>query len=156
MIDLLRTPGKPAILAKLLVERDKPWPALAINGTLLRPGEDFMLPATAKATSIGADWERNSVVVMVEDESFAEVPDGDRPPECVGMLATGNPLAFAVSTLEHAINDDEAYRRTWHATFACAALDEGIDHETAQRIAARCVTALAPRAGRETSADPNG
>lgn len=43
--------------------------------------------------------------------------------------------------VENLINDPE-YLNSWHANIACAALDEGVAYESAQRIASRFLSNL--------------
>lgn len=43
--------------------------------------------------------------------------------------------AFAV--LRNALQVDEHYAQGWHDNLACAAMDEGVDSPTAQKIATR-------------------
>lgn len=45
------------------------------------------------------------------------------------------PIAFA--ELQHAMQYDPEYARGWHDNIACAAIDEGVKREAANRIAAR-------------------
>ncbi len=39
--------------------------------------------------------------------------------------------------VKSAVKSDEGYALTWHCNIAVAAIDEGVDHKTAQKIAAR-------------------
>jgi hypothetical protein len=41
------------------------------------------------------------------------------------------------SLLKKAICEDQDYARTWHDNLACCAMDEGISHSVANRIATR-------------------
>lgn len=46
---------------------------------------------------------------------------------------------MALATLSRAMRNDDDYARAWHDNLACCALDEGVDHATAQRIAVRAM-----------------
>jgi hypothetical protein len=121
---------------------------LTLNGRVHGSPEPSPIPPTAKAVAAWEDFRSSCIVIAVEDDSFEEVPDGTVPPELFALASFPKPTAIAVQTLERAVRDDASYRDTWHATFACAAMDEGVDHETAQKIAARCVAALSPSIAR--------
>lgn len=150
-------PGRRAIGVALVARTDSALSPLTLNGRVFQaPEKPMAVPPSATAVGISYDACRGTMDLIVEDESFADVPDGDMPPERIGLLSFPSPLAIAVATLDDAIRDDEGYWRAWHANFACAARDEGIDFETAQRIAARCVAVVSPTARHEASADPNG
>jgi len=41
------------------------------------------------------------------------------------------------SEVKAAMQSDDDYAWSWHCNVACAAMDEGVDHKTAQKIAAR-------------------
>ncbi len=45
--------------------------------------------------------------------------------------------ALALGSLQHAMAEDYGYAWTWHCAMACAAGDEGLNHEAANRAASR-------------------
>lgn len=51
---------------------------------------------------------------------------------------TGSPI----ERLSQQINDDPEYAWSWHCNIAVRALDEGVDHATANKIAARVMTEI--------------
>lgn len=150
-------PGRQVMGVALVTNRDSAIAPLTLNGRVYRAPElPMALPPSAVAIGVYFDPARNAMDLIVADESFDEVPDGEIPPELIGMLSFPRPIAIAVQTIEHAIAEDDDYRRAWHANFACAAMDEGIDHETAQKIATRCVAVVSPRAGTENDERTDG
>lgn len=46
----------------------------------------------------------------------------------------------AMNRLKKEMKDDNSYAHGWHCNIAMAAQDEGVDFETAQRIASRFMT----------------
>ena len=63
-----------------------------------------------------------------------------------------NTTPKAVKHLRAAIQSDYSYAWAWHCNIACPAMDEGIDHTTANKIAARCMYTLF---GVDTSQPPS-
>ena len=64
-------------------------------------------------------------------------------------------VSTAFTVLQRALREDLSYAQGWHDNLACAAIDEGVDSSTAQRIATRfmynCFTVrtVQPNAGPE-------
>ena len=48
----------------------------------------------------------------------------------------------AYDKLEREINADHAYAWSWHCNLACPIMDSGVDHETANKAAARLMRHL--------------
>lgn len=129
----------------------------SIDGQMVHaPDEPIPIPASAEVVAISYNASRNTMDLVVQDNSFSVVELGDMPPEWLGMLSSQPALVGAIATLENAIRGDDQYANCWHANFACAALDEGIDVATAQRIADRCVAVVSPPIRREASVASNG
>jgi len=51
-------------------------------------------------------------------------------------------LKSAVLTLVDNLGADEAFLNSWHANIACAAVDNGVDYNTAQKIASTFLSNL--------------
>lgn len=48
-----------------------------------------------------------------------------------------NKTAKAMASLSEAMLEDPSYAWSWHCNLACCAMDEGLDHESANRAAER-------------------
>lgn len=48
-----------------------------------------------------------------------------------------NPIPGALEILQSSMAEDPEYAWGWHCVLACCAMDEGVDHTTANRIAGR-------------------
>lgn len=68
-------------------------------------------------------------------------------------IEPGNQEISVYAELSARIRSDPEYAWGWHCTVACAALDEGIDHESANKIAARAMYNMFQA---DTSAGPSG
>lgn len=51
-------------------------------------------------------------------------------------------LKDSIETLVESLINDPDYLNGWHSSIACAALDEGVEYENAQRIASRFLSNL--------------
>ena len=55
--------------------------------------------------------------------------------------AKATPNSIAISVLSKAFKKDPEYAKSWHAVMAVCMQDEGVDHATSQRAAARIMKA---------------
>ena len=58
----------------------------------------------------------------------------------------------SMATVTNAIRNDPSYAWSWHCNIAMAAMDEGVDHMTANKLAARFLMILT---GVDTTKNPN-
>ena len=69
------------------------------------PAPTFVMPPTCVAIGISYNQYRNTLDVIVADESFAEVDDGDMPPELRGWVHWIPSIDQALTAIEPSIPD---------------------------------------------------